>query len=186
MSLKQRQRMFLALPLNASHQHSIQAFRRQHAQLEQPGLRWLAAENLHITVFFLGDVFVRDSSAVAGAIRSALLGFTPFSLHFEAFTLQPRKRPRMIWARFQQHALFSELATRVGVACQPYLLNQGPAHKQPIPHITVARMKSLSCDLILVNNIKLPAVRVNRCQLWLSENRAGGTTYTSLATFKLA
>ena len=185
MSLKQRQRVFLALPLNTSHQQSIQAFRRQHEYLEQPGFRWVAAENLHITVFFLGDVLLSDSGAIDGAIRAGLVDFAPFTLHFEAFTLQPQKRPRMIWGRFHRHALFSKLAECVGAACQPYLLNRGQTHKQPIPHITVARMKSIPHAISLVNDIRLPAITIDRCELWLSESRNSRTTYSSLATFRL-
>ena len=62
------------------------------------GIRWVRAENLHITLRFLGDI---DEAAVPGLaenIRSTTGGFGKFRLSLSGIGGFPNlRRPRVIW-----------------------------------------------------------------------------------------
>lgn len=185
MNIKERQRVFLALPLSKDIQHGIQRFRHQHTHLERSGFRWIPAENLHITLFFLGDILLRETGPVCDHIRAIMVESPSMELTFKTFSVQPRKNPRMIWAQFHAHDCFADLSSRLANACQPFLLKPQQKHKKPIPHVTIARIKGFTKELAVNNELELPKLSVRCAELWLSEFGAGRTTYTPLATFDL-
>ena len=109
---------------------------------EIPGLRWLAAEQIHLTLAFLGNV---DAGAEE-KLRARLAGvhFTAFFLPLREIGAFPRKgRPKVIWVGvgpghphlFQLHKRVTDAALAAGL--EPDLR---PWH----PHITLARCQDVS------------------------------------------
>lgn len=113
-----------------------------------PGGRWLHADQLHLTLRFIGEV----DGVVAQDIREALAGVEvqPFRLQLDGVgCFPPRGRPRIVW---------------VGVAANPDLLHLQkkiesvlvreaglrPEKRKYAPHITLARLRNT------------PAARVGR------------------------
>lgn len=185
MRVKERQRLFLAFPLSQPLQQGIRRFRNDNAHLQQPGFRWIPEQNLHITVFYLGPVLLRDIGKIGEQTQAVLVSKAAMTLLFQAFTLQPLRKPRMIWAQFCPDQGFVDLVHGVADVCKPYLLEQSKHHSQLIPHVTVARMRQ-SSDLVSLNtNITLPSVKAQQAQLWSSEPTPKGAIYTPLATFAL-
>lgn len=176
------QRLFLALPLDDPTREGIQLFREDNRHLQQPGFRWVAAENLHITVFFLGAVRVAEQATLGAALAPVFSAGTPLRLHFEAFTVQPRRRPRMIWGRYHTDPAFTALANAAAGACAPFLLEPPRHFPEPIPHITVARLKKPPPEPV---GRELPALAVSRVELWRSASGPRGVVYTALAGWNL-
>jgi 2'-5' RNA ligase len=89
----------------------------------------------------------------------------------------------MIWAQFRLNEDFTALANRVADVCQPHLLEQSKHYPQPIPHVTIARMKHVNSVIDLKSRVVLPHFVAQQAALWLSESGTKGAVYTPLATF---
>ena len=62
------------------------------------GVGWVAPENMHLTLKFLGDVGVEDIPNVCEAVREAAAGAAPFTLQVSGAGAFPNlSRPRVIW-----------------------------------------------------------------------------------------
>jgi 2'-5' RNA ligase len=74
-------------------QRLIEKFRATGA-----GVSWGVAENMHLTLKFLGDVGVGDVPRVCQAVREAAAGVAPFGLQVCGAGAFPNlSRPRVIW-----------------------------------------------------------------------------------------
>jgi 2'-5' RNA ligase len=59
---------------------------------------WVATENMHLTLKFLGDVRGEDIAGVCEAVRGAVAGVSPFELEIRGAGAFPNlSRPRVIW-----------------------------------------------------------------------------------------
>jgi 2'-5' RNA ligase len=59
---------------------------------------WVAAENMHLTLKFLGDLREEDVPRVCEAVRGAVAGVAPFELEIRGAGAFPNlSRPRVIW-----------------------------------------------------------------------------------------
>lgn len=181
----QRQRVFLAFPLSQSVLQGIRRFRDDNVHLQQSGFRWIAEQNLHITVFYLGPVLLRDMGSVSERLPAVVGNKGPMTLLFHKFSFQPSNKPRMVWAQFFSDQRFSALVHGVADVCKPYLLERSKHYSQPIPHITIARMKHFNSSVYLNTKVALPGFRPWQAQLWLSEPTPRGAVYTPIATFAL-
>lgn len=92
----------------------------------------------------------------------------------------------MIWAQFCLNKDFTALAHQIADVCQPYLLERSKHYPQPVPHITIARMKQASNSMNIKTHTVLPNFMAQQAELWLSESGAKGVVYTPLATFSFS
>lgn len=104
-----------------------------------PGARWVAPEQLHITVRFIGDV----DGAMFHDIQSALaeVDSPSFNLHLKGVGhFPPRGNPRVIWAGLEKSDPLLSLRRKVDSA----LLKIGlePEKRKFSPHLTLARLKN--------------------------------------------
>jgi 2'-5' RNA ligase len=105
---------------------------------ELPVGRWVGAQELHLTLRFIGEVDQQTCSR----IMTALAG-----LHFAAFTLTlrgvghfpPDKRPRVLWVGMDPCDRLMQLQQELELA----LIDAGipPDERRFSPHITLARLK---------------------------------------------
>jgi len=150
-----------------------------------PGVRWVAAEQIHLTLAFLGNVGadaeekLRDHLA---AIRWAAF-FLPLR---EIGTFPGKARPNVIWLGvgrghphlFQLHKRVSDAALAAGL--EPDLR---PWH----PHITLARCQNVSRQA-LQHFLRAQAefdgglVRIDSFQLKSSRPTPAGSSYTTELT----
>ena len=104
-----------------------------------PGARWVAPENLHITLRFIGDVPDDQAEDIDTALRH---------LHAPAFTLEisgvghfgKGRNARAIWAGIDRNPALERLNERVETA----LLRAGlpPETRKFSAHVTLARMRA--------------------------------------------
>ncbi|HEB51647.1 MAG TPA: RNA 2',3'-cyclic phosphodiesterase [bacterium] len=142
-------RCFVALDLPRpvkNHLHKVTAPLR-----ERFDLKWVAPDQMHVTLVFAGDVEERAARELGHAVQEVAL--PPLSLSLASFGVFPPKGlPRVIWAGLggdveALRALHEELAARaeqIGV----------PREKRPFsPHVTVARLKSAFSALALLDRV---------------------------------
>lgn len=85
------QRLFVSIPLPA-------AIKAEVGRLAEPvaGVRWVATDQLHLTMRFLGDVESERQDGLAGLFRS--IRVEPFLLPVEGVgAFPPRPPPHVVW-----------------------------------------------------------------------------------------
>jgi RNA 2',3'-cyclic 3'-phosphodiesterase len=113
--------------------------------------RWVDPGNLHLTIWFLGEVGDARVRALAAALEPPLRT-APFTLAFRGAGIFPQRgRPRAVWfglrsGREPLLSIHDQLRTRL-IRC-----GVEPERRPYSPHLTVARVKD-------VRRQDLPAVR---------------------------
>jgi 2'-5' RNA ligase len=167
-------RLFVAVPLPAA-TASMLAGRVP----ERAGLRPLPAENLHVTVHFLGGVEEEAAAGLPQALATAVAGQEPFTLQLAELVAMPKRRPRMLWAALKPDDRFTALAAAVAEEVAPSV----PAARPPRParpHITLARG-----DASGVGEPLEGGVAVDRLELVRSHLGRGGARYETIAVAPL-
>lgn len=137
----QAKRLFVSLELPPTIAHLL-----VRLNPEIPGLHWLAAEQLHLTLAFLGNVDAGAEEKLRAHLRA--IQFTSFFLPLHGIGRFPaRGRPKVIWIGvgrghprlFQVHKRVTDAALAAGIE----------ANLRPwLPHITLARCEKVSAESI--------------------------------------
>ena len=108
------------------------------------GVRWLRAEQIHLTLAFLGNVDSAAQEKLSGGLRA--IRFSSFFLPLSGVGTSPGKgRPKVVWVGvvgghphlFQLHKRVIDAALAAGVEA-----DLRPWH----PHITLARCQDVSAE----------------------------------------
>ena len=104
-----------------------------------PGARWVALDQLHLTVRFIGEV----DGALFLDIRNTLeeVSISPFDIQLKGVGhFPPRGAPRVIWVGLEKSEPMQLLRKKIDGA----LLKIGlePEGRKFSPHITLARLKN--------------------------------------------
>ncbi|REJ76865.1 MAG: RNA 2',3'-cyclic phosphodiesterase [Acidobacteria bacterium] len=135
-------RLFLALfvPLRLSGEigQAVEAARRQ-----LPGARWVARENLHLTLHFFGERSGDQLAALARLLTPVVVALPRFQVRIERVGTFPERRPRVVWlgvgdaaeagALDALHARIREALERRGEPTEARRFH---------PHVTLARCKA--------------------------------------------
>ena len=116
---------------------------RQRLQRAAPALsaRWIATENLHITLWFIGEVADPRAESIAGALRERPFATPTFDLALaRCGAFPPSGPPRVLWigtnrGAEEMAALYEELGQRLGP------LGFLPEKRGYTAHLTIARVK---------------------------------------------
>ena len=175
-------RLFVALELPAD-------LRRRMGQLSTGvrDARWVAEENLHLTLRFIGEVekYLVDElvDALAGIESPAFPLTLSGAGHFES-----RKRVRAVWIGTEKSDELASLVARIEHA----LVGAGlaPEGRKFSPHITVARLKGAPpgdvAKWLSANTLfKAFPFHVTRFALFASYLGRAGPTYEIVETFPL-
>jgi 2'-5' RNA ligase len=115
---------------------------RQHLARSVPDVhaRWVAAENLHVTVWFIGEV-TDERAAVIRASLGRPLATPRFTLSIAGCgAFPPSGPPRVFWLGVQEgqesvRGIYDEVARRMAA------LDFGAERRRYTPHVTIARVK---------------------------------------------
>lgn len=149
-------------------------------------VRWVPANNLHITLRFLGDVTEARLKAMNTALAEKLKNVSPFSILFKEPRLFPHFRKPKVVAILVPHndalnqlaELFEQCAISVGLE---------PQTRQFKAHLTLGR-----CNKSFPKRIKIEAMPfsltlpVNSVSLYQSILSESGPTYIEQKVFHLS
>lgn len=156
-------------------------------QIRIRGATWVAEDNLHLTLRFLGDVGEDFLPALRDLGAAVAAGIAPFDLPLERLGAFPHPgRARVVWAGpTADSAPFAILAQRIEEDVQA--LGFPPERKLALPHVTLARLRIPQDLAALVEGTALPALRarVSRITLMRSELRPHGPLYTPVERWPL-
>jgi 2'-5' RNA ligase len=155
-----------------------------------PSVRWVAHDNVHLTLRFLGDVERARLPGVADALRDACATVSPLTLALAAAGAFPSPRaPRVIWAGLAGDVeplrqLASALERNLRAA------GYGRADKPFAPHLTIGRVRPPVPRLdwaARLAAIAFPAApfTIASAAVVQSELSPKGSRYTPLATVPL-
>jgi len=176
-------RLFVAIPLPEAVQDAL-------AGLEGgvPGANWIAPENMHLTLRFIGEVEERRFGDIAGGLAG---------IEAPDFTLQvagvdffgDRRRARLLYAGVRGGEPLARLQKRVesvlvraGLAAEPRRFH---------PHVTLARLRDAPLERVgrfleMHGAFSAPPFPARRFVLFSSRLAQGGAHYAEEAEFPLA
>ena len=149
--------------------------------------RWVPSESIHLTLRFIGEI--PDKRRVD--IDHALEGLTwkPFPVKVRGIGFFPGTRsPRVCWAGLESatmEGLANEIDTRLERA------GFDRERRAFRAHVTLARAKNRPLERALVTastpftNADFGTFTADRCYLYESVLKAGGSVYTKLKEFRL-
>ena len=154
------------------------------------GVSWVRAENLHITLRFLGDVEEDSIPGLVKHIKTDIYGFGKFELTISGLGGFPNlKTPRVIWADTSKgRDRLRDLATSVEMACIEAKF--GRADKRFMAHLTIGRVKSpsgLNKLLVKVQKTSFEAgpFEIGAVTIFKSDLSPAGPKYTPLEIIRL-
>jgi 2'-5' RNA ligase len=103
-------------------------------------IRWLPADNLHVTLSFLGEVGPEAQSGIRGALDEVGAAHGPITLELGGVGCFPDwRRARVIWLGADGGPELSELQRAVADAVRPWGVAEDP---RPFhPHVTLGRTR---------------------------------------------
>ncbi len=149
--------------------------------------RWVAPENLHITLIFLGEVFEGFLEATRRKLKEAVQGVKGFSIRLGGFGAFPSvKNPRVFWIGvIEGRKEVEELQGRLvkGLA----EIGFEPEARKFHPHLTLGRAKGFVKDLDLFQrDYESGEIFVNSIALFKSTLTPNGPIYEKIEEYRFS
>jgi 2'-5' RNA ligase len=150
-------------------------------------VKWVAENNLHLTLKFLGNVDDAQIPKVADAVKKIAANYKSFDLTIAGIGAFPeRGMPRVIWIGLDEPTgALEKMYYALGEALAPYA--EKAEHRTFSPHITIGRVNSsrgrdaLMKAIETNREIEIGAQPVDEITVMMSELMRGGPIYTPLA-----
>jgi len=190
-------RAFIAIELDDATRRALGSLQSKlKSELGTNAVRWVAPQNIHLTLKFLGDVdAMRDSvPTLERAVADACIGIAPFVLRLSGVGAFPNvTRPNNIWVGAHGDV---EIATTLAKKIEDsYLVLGFPRESREFdPHLTLGRVKreagtrertEIAQMIATAPTRELGQYRVDHVSLMKSELKPGGSVYSRLFTVKL-
>jgi len=179
-------RLFVAIEIPDEIRNALAEFLKDMRGIA-PQVKWVRAENLHVTLKFLGETDAAKLRVIEGTLNS-IRSPRPVSLEFRGLGFFPNeKRPRVFWAGMEASANLRTIAQDIDRGLHKLSF---PLENRPFtPHLTLARFDPPGLPAKLG-----PAVTAHssRCfgsltarefHLIESKLKSSGAEYTTLQSF---
>ncbi len=151
------------------------------------GARWVASENLHLSLRFIGEVAGGEDRDVDQALQT--VSGAAFELGLSGLgAFDRRGRVHAVWAGVEK----SDALNRLQGSIESALVRSGiePEHRKFMPHVTLARMKSGSASetaqfLEAHHGFSSGPFPIDHFTLFESRLGRGGAHYVALSDFGL-
>jgi 2'-5' RNA ligase len=179
-------RLFVALEIPSEVRENLAALIRELSTIT-PQEKWVRAENLHVTLKFIGEA----AAEKLGAIRQALgvvRSDSPAKLDFRGLGFFPNeKNPRVFWAGIEAAPNLGKLAEDIELATERLGI---PREQRPFsPHLTLARFAARKLPEKLQTAVRenitrqFGALETSQFHLIESKLKPSGAEYTTLQSF---
>ncbi|RIJ42826.1 RNA 2',3'-cyclic phosphodiesterase [Pontibacter oryzae] len=176
-------RLFVAATLPSSLKDLLEG---QLQHYSHPNIRVLPRQNLHLTLYFIGNVPRQQLAHIQQQTALIAKKHASFTLTFEQTEPGPKpKHPRLIWARFAAHPAFEALSQDLTRA----LSEHPPKTQKSIPHVTLARFRKdqkAPQNLPTISEDEPLYLPVQEISLWQSVLGSPHPTYSILNSYALA
>ena len=183
-----RLRAFIAveipLDIRQNVEHATSNLRRGTGSL----IRWVAVENMHLTLKFLGDIPTANVEVLTQMIRAEADSFNCFDIHLRGIGSFPNpKRPRVIYIGIQAPAELEAFQSQLEAATRR--LGYNSEERAFAPHLTIGRVRQNIPQndqqkirrALEASKIDSPGTAtVNSVHLYKSDLKPTGPVYTKL------
>jgi 2'-5' RNA ligase len=182
-------RAFIAIELPPHIRQELNLILKQlQARLSRAAIRWVPANNIHITLKFLGDVSVSNLDLLKKILDAEGRRHKPFDITVSGLGAYPTiHRPRVIWVGVEAPAEMEALHHSIEAETQR--LGYAAEERRFSPHLTLGRISHTARpqDIHDISNIlsgytvgNLGVASVEKVVLFRSDLTSGGAIYTSL------
>jgi 2'-5' RNA ligase len=187
-------RTFIAVEIPAGIQDAIaQSTASLKNALPKTLVRWVAPQNVHLTLKFLGDVSPTTLEQLVEKLRAKAASYGTFSMSVSGLGAFPSPhRARVIWIGLEAPPALETL--RGGLEAAAVGLGFAPEERQFSPHLTIGRVGQnvSAADLARIRTALearkvgvLGTLGVEAVHIFKSDLRPGGAVYTRLYTLPL-
>ncbi len=168
----------------------LNTFTKLRNELENEKIKWVDHENLHITLFFLGDTEEEQINQVRIQLSNIADNFKAFSIKLQGLgVFKNFNKPRVLWAGIYEYEPMHEIKEYI----DKELLKMGfnPDAREFKPHLTLGRVKWINDKNNLrevVNQDKdtfFQELRINEIIFYESILKAKGPIYKPIEKFLL-
>lgn len=188
-------RAFIAIEMSPEIQRGLgQVSDQLRAELKDAPVRWVRAENIHLTLKFLGDVSVGNLEILQKMLAAEVSGHAPFEISVGEIGAFPNtRRPRVLWIKVQAPQELT--AMQYGIDGMTERLGYAREERPFFAHLTLGRISrgANPADVRRVSEVLdtfkvgfLGATRVAEVHLYRSDLGPGGAAYTRLFSARLA
>ena len=179
-------RLFVALQISEEMRAAVAALGRELKPLDD-SWKWARAENLHVTLKFLGEIPSDKLESVRQALRG-VQGEWPMEVEFCRLGFFPsERRPRVLWAGMKAPPTLSALAMAIDSALAKVGVPKD--EREFTPHLTLARSKAeraapkLREALAKYSAREFGTMNASAFHLIGSKLKSTGPEYTTLESF---
>lgn len=187
-------RSFIALEIEGSIQQRLGGVvARLQPRLSDGTVRWVAQENVHLTLIFLGNISEKNLSYLLRELKSECAQHAPFEFSVgELGAFPSTSRPRVIWVGIQSPP--SLLALQAGLQQRLERLGYKGEEREYSPHLTLGRVNKniaggdlhqISAAIQAEQVGFLGTVQAAEVLLMRSDLKPGGPVYTIMEHFPL-
>ncbi len=187
--MKQVIRAFIAIEIPpATQQKLAEIIQTLQKSISPNTIRWVKAENIHLTLKFLGDVSIANIHFLEEILLTESAKFKPFEMSIGELGAFPNpKRARVLWVHVA--APQELLILQREIEAQTVHLGYSAEDRPFTPHLTLGRVNrnvtienlNQITQVIQQNPIGfIDVVQVNALKLYQSELKPSGSIYTCL------
>lgn len=175
-------RLFVGLPLPEAVRERLGALCAGLADV-----RWVAPENMHVTLRFIGDIDETTAADVHGALSQ--IRVPAFAIDLVGVgTFGAARKPHTLWAGVEKTPALAHLHDKIESA----VVRGGlpPEPRRFSPHVTLARLKGAPgprlAEFMARNGaLRMPDLQCDRFVLFSSHLGRNGASYAAEAAYPL-
>lgn len=179
-------RLFVALEIPSEICNALAAFVKE-LRGAAPQAKWVRADNLHVTLKFLGETKPPRLGAIESALAS-IRSTQPVTLEFRGLGFFPNeKRPRVFWVGMEASANLKVLAEDIDRGLHQLGF---PLEERPFtPHLTLARFNppglppNLGSAVSQHSSRNFGSLTARELHLIESKLKSTGAEYTTIQSF---
>lgn len=179
-------RLFVALEIPSEVRENLVTLLRELRAVD-PRPRWVRAENLHVTLKFIGHMAPERLEAIRGALET-VRSSAPVTLDFHGLGFFPNeKRPRVFWAAMGASPNLARIVADIETNLEKIGIPR--EQREFSPHLTLARFDDTQLSKELVAAIqKQSALEFGAFETWEfylyeSKLKHSGAEYVRLMSF---